>query len=414
MAAEEEVLRHPKFWHALAVLGPRALEKCAQGASKSDAVRTCIDELTDQDRVKFVGKNAFKSKKQLHDSMEKMLKSLPSYTAERLREAMLTDVLTPEPSDNAISWANTLERATGCGRKATLFVEVSKEWRQLLAKRLAGEEHVSALEMLQSKLQKLDGKRSGNTFVDSAVESVENVVQILASLQKKGKRTLDDVDHLERKVKMLRHSIRVAYQQSVQPLRTEYNAAVVALNLAKIQVEGRQVIAGELYDVQDSDEDSAMCCAGDAVPAWSTPAAILAEKVKEVQRFFCFIVSREQVRQNRLQQRPPFDGVDKEFTRTFETKQVHNVRRRDDPASEQFSAILASCAARMSDRDKRLAVLNLVMWRVVAGTPAFALLLGWMSAWTIVEQDAFRSAMGLLCQKKLAGALNILTVVLSK
>ena len=80
---------------------------------------------------------------------------------------------------------------------------------------------------------------------------------------------------------------------------------------------------------------------------------------------------------------------------------MHNVDRSADPPTKGFlilaTSLLSICGSTSHSYD--LLVLHYSLWRTVAGAVPFALLVGFMYAWTPLEEDRIRDALQLIWRK---------------
>ena len=119
-------------------------------------------------------------------------------------------------------------------------------------------------------------------------------------------------------------------------------------------------------------------------------------------QFKDFLDGRETLKEN-LEKKlsDPYIGLTAEMREVFAKYQAHNVSRADDPATKRFSALVQLEVLHKDTRGISLAVLNLTLWRCLAGTPAFALLVGWMGDWTVIEKSTVVHAIEFVMSKGL-------------
>ena len=213
---------------------------------------------------------------------------------------------------------------------------------------------------------------------------------------RQSKRKATNVGEIEQKLKRVRQALKVAFKENIRPLKDEERALVLEPNLALIVNAAHDGPTGPLSDFHEEEDDEGVVeeSAGSVVPR--DLDSVLCGVEADVDIFCSFVAAREHLQRNQLQGKPVLEGVDPRFKDLFDRKQLHNVRRRDDPASQRFCAIVQASGRIGTMRERRLALLNLVLWRTVTGTPAFALLLGWLRAWTPVERllDGIASSAG--------------------
>ena len=80
---------------------------------------------------------------------------------------------------------------------------------------------------------------------------------------------------------------------------------------------------------------------------------------------------------------------------------MHNVDRSADPPTKGFlilaTSLLSTCSS--NSHSCNLLVLHYALWRTVAGAVPFALLVGFVYAWTPLEEDRTRAALELIWRK---------------
>jgi hypothetical protein len=124
----------------------------------------------------------------------------------------------------------------------------------------------------------------------------------------------------------------------------------------------------------------------------------------QVDEFFEFSSAREKLREdldNGASGVKAYAGVSPGYAELFSQKQVHNVDRSADPPTKGFlilaTSLLSTCGSTSHSYD--LLVLHYSLWRTVAGAVPFALLVGFVYAWTPLEENRIRDALQLISRK---------------
>ena len=113
-----------------------------------------------------------------------------------------------------------------------------------------------------------------------------------------------------------------------------------------------------------------------------------------MEHFQSFLFAREQLKQNMERGASVHEKLPREFAELFQAKQANNVSRADDPPTVGLAAFArAAIQGVPNPRRKSLLILNFALWRTLAGTVPFALLLGFCYGWGCLErvrvQEAF-------------------------
>ena len=118
-------------------------------------------------------------------------------------------------------------------------------------------------------------------------------------------------------------------------------------------------------------------------------------------KFFEFTSARERLRENLdngASGVEAYAGVSSGYADLFSRKQVHNVDRSADPPTKGFlilaTSLLSTCSS--NSHSCNLLVLHYALWRTVAGAVPFALLVGFVYAWTPLEEDRIIAALELI------------------
>ena len=104
--------------------------------------------------------------------------------------------------------------------------------------------------------------------------------------------------------------------------------------------------SSEVGDLEIGEDEEAFNAAEATTSQTQTlvlPSILMSQHEKSADRFRKFMVARETIRINCAANRDPYSGVEPEVAQIFKHFQAHNVRRQDDPVSQQL-ATLTKCA----------------------------------------------------------------------
>ena len=129
----------------------------------------------------------------------------------------------------------------------------------------------------------------------------------------------------------------------------------------------------------------------------------LVSRARDMEHFQSFLFAREQLKQNMEKGAAVHEKLPREFAELFQAKQAHNVSRADDPPTVGLAAFArASIQGVPNPRRKSLLILNFALWRTLAGTVPFALLLGFCYGWGCLERVRVQEAFMFVWRKGLA------------